>query len=241
MIPKIIHYCWFGRGALPEKDKRCIETWKKFCPNFEIREWNEDSFDVGRCTYVREAYALKKWAFVADYARIWALVQCGGIYLDTDMELVRPLDGFLTHNAFAGLVGTPPVHVSAGIIASEAHGEWVSGMLDYYDKDVDHFVSLTGRVCRIEIPHKGLTTRTIERYDMRKEDVFQDLGVIKLYPQRFFYADIDADDNIVMTDDTYAAHRANASWFYPQSGLFTRISRRIGNLAVRAKLTFSRG
>lgn len=84
MITKTIHYCWFGRGELPEKAKQCIESWKKFCPDYEIKEWNEDNFDMNSCAYVKEAYEAKKWAFVSDYARFEILYKYGGLYFDTD-------------------------------------------------------------------------------------------------------------------------------------------------------------
>ena len=87
MIPKIIHYCWFGRGEKPELAKKCIASWKKFCPDFEIREWNEDNYDVNHNAYTARAYAARKYAYVSDYARMWILYNEGGLYFDTDVEL----------------------------------------------------------------------------------------------------------------------------------------------------------
>ena len=87
MIPKIIHYCWFGRNPLTKMAKKCIASWRKYCPDYEIIEWNEDNFDIDYCPYVREAYDAKKWAFVSDVARLYALVKMGGIYMDTDVDL----------------------------------------------------------------------------------------------------------------------------------------------------------
>lgn len=86
MIPKIIHYCWFGGNPLPEDAKKYIESWRKYCPGYEIKEWNESNFDINCCDYVREAYEAKKWAFVSDYARFYILYQYGGLYFDTDVE-----------------------------------------------------------------------------------------------------------------------------------------------------------
>ena len=100
MIPKIIHYCWFGRGEKPELVQRCIESWRKFCPDYEIVEWNEDNFDINICQYTREAYRAKKWAFVSDLARLIIVYENGGIYLDTDVELKRGLDDLCSYNAW---------------------------------------------------------------------------------------------------------------------------------------------
>ena len=111
MITKTIHYCWFGRGELPEKAKQCIESWKKFCPDYEIKEWNEDNFDMNSCAYVKEAYEAKKWAFVSDYARFEILYKYGGLYFDTDVELVKSFDDIVSKGTFMGLQpGKKTVH-----------------------------------------------------------------------------------------------------------------------------------
>ena len=95
MIPKVIHYCWFGGNPLPEEAKRCIESWKKYCPDYKIIEWNENNYDVNSNEYMKSAYKEKKWAFVSDYARIDVVYKYGGIYMDTDVELVKGLDNLL--------------------------------------------------------------------------------------------------------------------------------------------------
>ena len=102
MIPKIIHYCWFGGNPLPELAIKCIESWKKYLPDYEIKEWNESNFDINCCAYVREAYEAKKWAFVSDYARFWILYQHGGLYFDTDVELIKSIDDLIVKGAFMG-------------------------------------------------------------------------------------------------------------------------------------------
>lgn len=103
MIPKIIHYCWFGRNPLPESAKKCIESWKKFLPDYDIREWNEDNFDVSIIPYTREAYEAKKYAFVSDYARFWILFHYGGLYFDTDVEVIKPMDDIIARGPFMGI------------------------------------------------------------------------------------------------------------------------------------------
>ena len=102
MIPKKIHYCWFGRSKMPELALKCIASWKKYLPDYEIKEWNEDNFDLELYPYVREAYNNRKFAFVTDVVRLYALYTEGGIYMDTDVEVLKPLDCFLNHQAFSG-------------------------------------------------------------------------------------------------------------------------------------------
>lgn len=103
MIPKVIHYCWFGGKAIPYEYRKYIASWKKYCPEYEIKEWNEKNFDMGCCSYVKEAYEAKKWAFVADYVRFCVLYKYGGVYFDTDVELLRPIDDLLEKGNFLGV------------------------------------------------------------------------------------------------------------------------------------------
>lgn len=117
-IPKIIHYCWFGKTSLPEDAQRCIASWKKFCPDYEIVEWNETKINLSALPlYVQQAYAAQKWAFVADYVRLYALIRYGGVYMDTDVELVAPLDRFMNQAAFAGFEDAS--HVATCVMACE--------------------------------------------------------------------------------------------------------------------------
>ena len=100
MIPKIIHYCWFGGKKKPENVEQYILSWKNKCPDYEIREWNENNFDIKSNCFCKEAYEKKKWAFVSDYARLAILYKYGGIYMDTDVEVIKPFDNLLTYQAF---------------------------------------------------------------------------------------------------------------------------------------------
>ena len=101
-IPKVLHYCWFGGAPKPKNIQNCIRSWKKYCPDYEIIEWNEQNFDVSQSLYTRQAYDARRWAFVADYARLKILYEQGGIYMDTDVELLRSLDDLLVYPAFFG-------------------------------------------------------------------------------------------------------------------------------------------
>ena len=107
MIPKKIHYCWFGGNPLPNLALECIASWKKFLPEYEIKEWNEKNFDVNMIPYTAEAYRQKKYAFVSDYARFWILEKYGGIYFDTDVEVIRPLDDIIAAGNFMGFEYDP--------------------------------------------------------------------------------------------------------------------------------------
>ena len=123
MIPKIIHYCWFGKGQMPELVLECIDSWEKILPSYDMRLWNEDNFDVSTAPqYVREAYAAKKYAFVSDYVRLWALEQYGGLYMDVDFEVYKSFDDLMEqYDAFAGYEGSKKNPVMMGVLAAEAH------------------------------------------------------------------------------------------------------------------------
>ena len=113
MIPKKIHYCWFGNNPLPEKDRKCIESWKKYCPNYEIIRHDENNYDISKNKYMKQAYESKKWGFVPDYARLDIIYNEGGIYLDTDVELTKNLDELLKYDAYMGF--EDDIHVSPGL------------------------------------------------------------------------------------------------------------------------------
>ena len=130
MIPKIIHYCWFGRNPLTEEAKACITSWRRYCPDYKIMEWNESNFDVTKNDYCREAYETKKWAFVSDYARLCVAYEYGGIYMDTDVEVVCPLDSLLNHKAFMGFENDHSV--SIGTFGAEKENSVVGDFLSIY-------------------------------------------------------------------------------------------------------------
>ena len=124
-IPKVIHFCWFGHGEYPELIVKCMETWKKYLPEYEIVKWSEDNFDINSNQYVKEAYENKKWAFVTDYVRLYALYTCGGIYLDSDVEILKPIDEFLDNEAFSGFESkdTVPTAIMGAVKGQRFIGE----------------------------------------------------------------------------------------------------------------------
>lgn len=206
-IPKIIHYCWFGRGALPEDSKQYIESWKKYCPDYEIKEWNEDNFDVNSNRYVKEAYEAKKYAFVTDYVRLYALYHEGGIYMDTDVEVIKPLDRFLEHHAFSSFENNDSI--PTGLMASEKGGKWVKKLLDEYDGisfiKPDKTMDLTTNVIRI-------TNLTEKEYGLKRKSSYQDLGDVTLYPHEYFCPKDWNTGKINITENTYAIHHFKGSW-----------------------------
>lgn len=130
-IPKTVHYCWFGGKEKPELTNMCISSWKKHLPDYEIIEWNENNFDINMNNFVKEAYEAKKFAFVSDYVRAYVLYNYGGIYLDTDVEVIKPLDQFLDHNVFTGCESDK--YCVTGTIGSTKNHELIKSLLEYYD------------------------------------------------------------------------------------------------------------
>lgn len=160
-IPKILHYCWFGTNPVPESTKRYIESWKKYCPDYEIKFWNESNFDINYNDYTRQAYEAGKFAFVADVARLYVVSEFGGIYLDTDVELIKPLDELLTEQAFFPL--ELPNRVSTGLgFGAIAHHPLVIKNLKAYDNrqfvkpngknDLTSCVTITSEILKSELP-----------------------------------------------------------------------------------------
>ena len=212
MIPKIIHYCWFGRGQMPALAIKCIESWKKFLPDYEIKEWNEDNFDLDMYPYVREAYDNRKFAFVTDVVRLHALYSEGGIYMDTDVEVLKSLDPFLHHTAFSGF--EDDVHIPTGIMASVKGGKWAKENLAYYDNR--HFIKEDGTM--------DLTTNviTLTNYmlplGLKQNNTYQDFpNLITFYPKDYFCPKSYDDGKIYMTKRTVTIHHFAGSWCPPKT------------------------
>jgi len=206
MIPKIIHYIWFGGNPLPDDALRCIESWKKYCPDYEVKEWNETNFDINCCPYVKEAYEAKKWAFVSDYTRLFVLVNYGGIYMDTDVELVKPLDSFLDLHAFSGFESETAV--PTGIMACEKGTPFFLNLLDEY-KDL-HFIDkngdfdLTTNVTRI--------TNQAVKSGLILNNTKQTIDGFTLFPKDFFCPLSSVTGVLERTENTHAIHWFAGSW-----------------------------
>lgn len=211
MIPKRIHYCWFGRNPLPDLAKKCIASWKKYCPDYEIVEWNEDNFDIESAPlYVRQAYEARKWAFVTDYVRLYAMTEFGGIYMDTDVELVKPLDKFLTHRAFSGF--EDEVNIPTGIMACEKGFPLFEEFLHYYDDSL--FINNDGSLNIIT--NVAIMTRICLKHGLIQNGKYQEVDGFVLYPRDVF-CPIDHSSYIMRrTRATVAIHWFAASWHTEQ-------------------------
>lgn len=206
MIPKIIHYCWFGGNPLPDDAKRYIESWKKYCPDYEIREWNEENFDITSIPYVNEAYHARKWAFITDYVRLFALANYGGIYMDTDVEVLRNLDCFLTEPGFSGFERVDAV--PTGIMASEKGNSFICELLSEYDGihflKTDGTPDLTTNVVRI--------TNTAVKHGLKLNNKKQTIENFTFYPKDYFCPKSSRTLEINLTPNTYTIHHFAGSW-----------------------------
>lgn len=205
MIPKTIHYCWFGHGKMPKLAEKCIDSWHKYLPDYQLKLWNEDNFDLHINDYVKEAYQSRKFAFVTDFVRLHVLYNEGGIYMDTDVEVLKNLDGFLSLPAFSGFEGDK--FVPTGIMASEKYGLWAQEQLQYYTGR--HFILPDGTL--------DLTTNTqiisgiMHANGFVLKNGYQNYkNCMHMYPYEYFsplqYG------KIFLTENSHCIHHFASSW-----------------------------
>ena len=213
MIPKIIHYCWFGRGQMPKLALECIASWKKYLPEYELKLWNEDTFELDMFPYVREAYDNRKFAFVTDVVRMYALYNYGGVYMDTDVEILKPLDKYLCHPAFSGFECRD--RIPTGLIASEKHGTWAKAMLDNYEGR--HFIMEDGSF------DLSTNVSTITNYMLKRglvlNNEYQDLVDFVLYPSDYFCPCDWETKRLTITNNTVCIHHFAGSWIPKKSNI----------------------
>lgn len=206
MIPKVIHYVWVGGNPLTPLAEKCIESWRKYCPDYEIKRWDESNFDINQNVFCKEAYENKKWAFVSDYIRLKVLFDEGGVYMDADVEVVKSIDDFLNHHAFSGFECT--MKIPTGIIAAEKGNKWIKLMLDYYDNK--HFVKEDGTLDLV--PNVlFMSDLTIKNYGITMNNKQQDLGDIVFYPNDYFCPYLD-NGEAISTENTFTIHHFASSW-----------------------------
>ena len=199
MIPKIIHYCWFGRGEKPELAKKCIASWKKFCPDFEIREWNEDNCDYLAMPFMAEAYAAKKYAFVSDVMRLVVLERYGGMYFDTDVEVLRDISPLLDDEGFIGFENDQ--YVASGLtIAAEAHHPVIQAMIEEYKK-------------------------MMGRFGLARSGQEQLVAGIHVYPADYFNPLDSVTGKLTKTKNTYSIHWYSMSWLPKRKQIRAKIGR----------------
>jgi hypothetical protein len=203
MIPKKIHYCWFGRNPKPKLAEKCIASWRKYCPDYEIIEWNEDNFDINTNGYTRMCYEEKKYAFLSDYVRLLVVAEYGGIYFDTDVEVIRPMDELLTYSAYFGFEDN--AHVNTGVgFASVAQGEMVTAMLKEYAP------LLSGENGVIGCP--VLNTQALVKHGLALNGEQQAVGDAIVFPAEWFNPYDDPTGRLNKTKNTHTIHWYAKSW-----------------------------
>lgn len=208
MIPRKIHYCWFGGNPLPDDVKKYIASWKKHCPDYEVIEWNEQNFDISCNDYVKEAYEAKKWAFVTDYVRLYALYHHGGIYIDTDVEVVKSLDKLLAYNAVIGYESE--TCISTAVIMACRYSEYIGMLLTDYDNR--HFLQKGGSF-DMTTNVKTITRLTAEKYGLILNGITKKFGEnMILLPFEYLCAKSFTTGKLKCTNDTFAIHHFSGSW-----------------------------
>lgn len=206
-IPKIIHYCWFGGKPLTSLGKKCLASWEKYLPDYQIKRWDESNFDVNCIPYMAQAYRLKKYAFVSDYFRYKVLFEEGGIYLDTDVEVLRNLDGFLSHESFTGFEDNHLV--APGLILGSLKGNFLmKDMMEIFENtqfiDPDNTLNLkTGP--------QHLTELLLKR-GLGKKDEYQIVSSLAIYPKEYFCPKSWITKELNITSNTFTIHHYEGSW-----------------------------
>lgn len=232
MIPKIIHYCWFGRGQKPELALKCIESWKKYLPEYEIKEWNEDNFDLSLFPYADEAYKSRKFAFVTDVVRLYALYHEGGVYMDTDVEVVKPLDSILGYEAVSGFETTNMI--PTGLMAAEKGSPIIGELLSDYD----------GRKFCLENGEFNVTTNvkyitdTLLKYGLKLNNTFQTVHGFTFFPWDYLCPKSVKDGKIYLTDNTLAIHHFAGSWHSPFRNKVRNMIVKLGGYRLKKVVRF---
>lgn len=221
MIPKIIHFCWFGRNPYPVNVRKCIDSWKKFCPDYEIKCWNEDNCDLSDCVYAKEALDAKKWAFVSDYVRAYVLYEYGGIYMDSDMLVLKNFDFALKNKAFCSFANSGII--SMGLLGFEKNHPIMKEHLDSY----------RGRKFVKEDGTYDLTTNVttfsnhLKSLGLKNEDKACTISDIYIYPTEYFYPTDFEGYRSNCTANTCAEHLHTASWLPKSKRIKIALRRKI--------------
>lgn len=236
MIPKIIHYCWFGRNKMPELADRCIKSWQKYFPDYEIREWNEDNFDVNIILYTEEAYQAQKYAFVSDYARFWILYRYGGLYFDTDVEVIRPMNQIIGQGPFMGFEnnGTTTTGVAPGLGLGATPGlALYKEILDYYADE--HFLKPDGTLNLTTVVYR--TTSILKKHGLLVENQFQTVAGVNIYPFEYLCPIRITDGKLCLTDQTVSIHHYAASWTTPTHRFLRKVVLTLGGYRLKSFLS----
>ena len=213
MIPKVIHYCWFGRNPLPKLAHKCIELWRKYLPDYEIKEWNEDNFDVNMIPYVAQAYKAGKYAFVSDYARFWIVYKYGGVYFDTDVEVLKPMQEIIDRGPFLGsenyiYKSGDRLNVNPGLgLACEAGNSLFGELMNLYH---DHDFTLHDGNVFVTIVK--ITSDLLYGKGLKSINEVQQIQGVTIYPADYFAPRQTIDQNIPFTSNSYSMHHYANSW-----------------------------
>ncbi len=211
MIPKKIHYCWVGGAPKPQSVLYCIESWKKYCPDYEIIEWNETNYDFGKNQYMSDAYNAQKWGFVPDYARLDIVYNHGGIYLDTDVEMIRNFDVLLQNKGFFGIedTGEGSYYVALGLgFGSEPNNPLIKELMDYYDNI--SFYNTDGSLNLLASPHYN--SQVFIDNGIKMANIKQTVDGNVIYPSSYFCPKVFKTGKTKLTDHTFSIHHYTASW-----------------------------
>ena len=203
-IPKVIHYCWFGGNPLPKSAEKCNKSWQRYCPDYEIKRWDESNFDVNCNEYCKFCYENKKWAFLTDYIRLKVIYDNGGVYLDTDVELLKNIDDIVNIGAYMGLQNKTEVATGLGF-AGEKGNDFIGENMRYYENLTD-FSALQS--CPI------ITTELLIPYGLKEDDgTIQSVAGINIYPPEYLCPKNERTGLTEKTKNTYSIHHFDASWF----------------------------
>ena len=206
-IPKVIHYCWFGGNEIPKEYLDNIESWKKFCPDYEIKRWDESNYDINKCKFIKEAYDIKKWAFVTDYARLDIVYNYGGIYLDTDVEIVKNFDDLLDNDCFMGIECGNLVNTGIGFGAVK-YNNFIKENKEYYeDKSI---YDDSGNLNLINCP--VITSKILKDKGALLNNKIEIIDNVKIYPEEYFCPMNYFNGKTNITNNTYSIHKYSMSW-----------------------------
>uniref|UniRef100_UPI00262028F6 glycosyltransferase family 32 protein n=1 Tax=Clostridium sp. TaxID=1506 RepID=UPI00262028F6 len=225
MIEKVIHYCWFGKNKKPNIVNKCINTWVKYLKGYKIIEWNEESFDINMCSFTKEAYKDKKWAFVSDYCRLWVLYNYGGIYLDTDIEVLKPLDDLLDNNCFGGLEDE---QINLAIWGCKKEDKFLEEVLKYYSNL--NYLDYKERLQDLAIPIHITNVATKLGYIKPEDSISYFYNDVAIYPKEYFYPKRHAWEEPKITENTYTIHHYEGTWRKPHQILRSKTKEKLLNI-----------
>ena len=239
-IPKVIHYCWFGGNPLGPEELKCIDSWRKFFPDYEIVRWDESNFDVRCCPYVAQAYDAKKWAFVSDYARFAILYKHGGLYFDTDVEVIRPMEDIIERGPFMGFEtdvsgsgNNCTVAPGLGLSASPGLGLYKLILASY---ETDEFVKADGTPNMTTVVVR--TTEILKSCGLQDVPGIQEVSGVTIYPSEYFNPKSYLTGAITITENTRSIHHFSMSWFSEEQRFKHQVEVWLRNHGIHGRVVY---